>query len=49
MARREGTVAMAGAKIRFRIDRDAWEARRRSDIEIIGLDGCLDMFVGPSG
>jgi RimJ/RimL family protein N-acetyltransferase len=37
-----------GRAIRFRIDRDAWEARRRSDIEIIGLDGCLDMFVGPS-
>jgi hypothetical protein len=27
--------------------RDAWEQRRREDIEIIGLDGCLDMFVGP--
>ena len=38
-----------GRTIRFRIDRDAWEARRRSDIEVIGLDGCLDMFVGPSG
>ena len=23
--------------------------RRRSDIEIIGLEGCLDMFVGPTG
>jgi hypothetical protein len=36
--------------VRFRIGRDAWERRRRNDIEIVGLDGCLDMFVGdPSG
>jgi RimJ/RimL family protein N-acetyltransferase len=38
-----------GRTIRFRIGRDVWERRRRSDIEIIGLDGCLDMFVGPPG
>lgn len=24
--------------------REAWQATRRDDIEIIGLDGCLDMF-----
>ncbi len=24
--------------------RDVWEQHRRDDIEIIGLDGCLDMF-----
>ena len=34
--------------IRVRMDRDSWEARRRDDIEIIGLEGCLDMFVGSS-
>jgi RimJ/RimL family protein N-acetyltransferase len=33
--------------IRLRLTRAAWEARRRDDIEIIGLDGCLDMFTGP--
>jgi RimJ/RimL family protein N-acetyltransferase len=38
-----------GRTIRFRIGRDAWERRRRSDVAIIGLDGCLDMFVGPTG
>jgi len=43
--RREGW----GRTIRFRIARDAWERQRRSDIEIIGLHGCLDMFVGPPG
>jgi RimJ/RimL family protein N-acetyltransferase len=37
----------AGRTVRFRMGRDAWEQRRRKDIEIIGLDGCLDMFVGP--
>jgi RimJ/RimL family protein N-acetyltransferase len=34
--------------IKVRMDRAAWEARRRDDIEIIGLEGCLDMFVGSS-
>jgi hypothetical protein len=30
--------------------RDVWEQRRRDDIEIVGLEDCLDMFVGsPSG
>ena len=37
----------AGRTIRFRLGREAWEERRRGDIEIVGLDGCLDMFVGP--
>jgi hypothetical protein len=27
--------------------RHAWEQRRRDDIEIVGIDDCLDMFVGP--
>ena len=40
--RRDGS----GRTIRFRMGRDAWERRRRDDIEIIGLEGCLDMFVG---
>jgi hypothetical protein len=41
--RRDGS----GRTIRFRLSREAWESRRRDDIEIVGLDGCLDMFVGP--
>jgi RimJ/RimL family protein N-acetyltransferase len=43
--RRDGSART----IRFRLGRDAWERRRRSDIEIHGLEGCLDMFVGPTG
>jgi RimJ/RimL family protein N-acetyltransferase len=43
--RRDGS----GRTIRFRLGRDAWERRRRADIEIVGLDGCLDMFVGQPG
>lgn len=43
--RRDGS----GRTIRFRLGRDAWERRRRTDIEIIGLEGCLEMFVGRSG
>jgi hypothetical protein len=27
--------------------RDAWDKRRRNDIEIVALDSCLDMFVSP--
>jgi RimJ/RimL family protein N-acetyltransferase len=42
--RRDGS----GRTIRFRLSREAWEAHRRDDIEIAGLDECLDMFVGPS-
>jgi len=37
-----------GRTIRFRIGRDVWEERRRADIEIIGLEECLEMFVGPT-
>lgn len=37
----------SGRTVRFRMSRDAWEQRRRGDIEILGLDGCLDMFIGP--
>jgi RimJ/RimL family protein N-acetyltransferase len=37
----------AGRTIRFRLGREAWEERRRGDIEIVGLDGCFDMFVAP--
>jgi len=43
--RRDGS----GRTIRFRIGRDTWERRRRDDIEIVGLQGCLDQFVGPTG
>jgi RimJ/RimL family protein N-acetyltransferase len=42
--RRDGS----GRTIRFRLGRDAWERRRRDDIEIRGLEGCLEMFVGPA-
>jgi len=41
--RRDGS----GRTIRFRLGRGAWESRRREDVEIVGLEGCLDMFVGP--
>jgi RimJ/RimL family protein N-acetyltransferase len=37
----------SGRTVRFRMGRDAWERRRRDDIEIIGLDGCRDMFIAP--
>ena len=33
--------------VRFRLSREAWERRRREDIEILGLEPCLDLFVGP--
>ncbi len=33
---------------RVRMDRATWESRRRDDIEIIGLDACLDVFIAPS-
>jgi RimJ/RimL family protein N-acetyltransferase len=39
----------AGRTIRLRLAREAWEERRRADIEIIGLEDCLHMFVGPIG
>jgi RimJ/RimL family protein N-acetyltransferase len=37
----------SGRTVRFRMGRDVWEQRRRDDIEIVGLEDCLDMFVGP--
>lgn len=43
--RRDGSART----VRFRLGRDGWERRRRSDIEILGLEECLDMFVGPPG
>jgi RimJ/RimL family protein N-acetyltransferase len=42
--RRDGSART----IRFRLDRKTWEQRRRDDIEIVGLDSCLHMFVGPT-
>jgi RimJ/RimL family protein N-acetyltransferase len=42
--RRDGS----GRTIRFRMSRQRWEDRRRRDIEIIGLEGCRDMFTGPA-
>ncbi len=42
--RRDGSART----IRFRLERAVWERRRRDDIEIVGLKGCLDMFVGPA-
>jgi RimJ/RimL family protein N-acetyltransferase len=36
---------VAGRNLRFLLSRDAWEARRRDDIEIDGPDGAVDMFV----
>jgi RimJ/RimL family protein N-acetyltransferase len=37
----------AGRVVQFRLDRGTWERYRRDDIEIVGLESCLDMFVGP--
>jgi RimJ/RimL family protein N-acetyltransferase len=34
-----------GRTVRFRLARDAWAPRRRDDIEIVGLERCLDMFL----
>jgi RimJ/RimL family protein N-acetyltransferase len=42
--RREGWART----LRFRMDRAAWEERRRNDIEIVGLESCLHMFIGAS-
>jgi RimJ/RimL family protein N-acetyltransferase len=44
---RELRRGMPDRIIRVRMDRAMWEARRRDDIEIVGLDECLDMFAGP--
>lgn len=43
--RRDGS----GRTVRFRLSREVWEGRRRTDIELVGLAGCLDMFVGQTG
>jgi RimJ/RimL family protein N-acetyltransferase len=43
--RRDGV----GRILNVRIDRATWEERRRDDIEIVGLEGCLDMFIGTPG
>jgi RimJ/RimL family protein N-acetyltransferase len=40
--RRDG----AARTIRFRMSREVWERRRRGDVEIVGLESCLDMFIG---
>jgi RimJ/RimL family protein N-acetyltransferase len=40
--RRDGS----GRTVRFRLSRQDWELRRRGDIEIVGLEACLDMFTG---
>jgi RimJ/RimL family protein N-acetyltransferase len=32
-------------QIRLLLTRDEWEKRRRDDIEIVGLDACIDMLV----
>jgi RimJ/RimL family protein N-acetyltransferase len=37
-----------GRTVRFRLDRAVWEQRRRDDVEIVGLESCLYMFVGPT-
>ncbi len=42
--RRDGS----GRTVRFRLGREDWERRRRDDIEIVGLEACLDMFLGPA-
>src|SRR5688500_2039332 len=34
----------AGRQVRFVMDRETWEARRRDDVEIVGLDACLPLF-----
>jgi len=43
-ARRNGVDPV----VKLRIDRTAWGQRRRNDIEIVGLDRCVDMFIGSS-
>jgi RimJ/RimL family protein N-acetyltransferase len=34
----------ADKQLHFLLTRSRWEERRRDDIEIIGLESCLDMF-----
>jgi len=38
---REGVAARM---VRLKLTRERWEAQRRDDIEIVGLDACLDWF-----
>lgn len=43
----ERVVSPRGAPVRerrFRLEREAWIRLRRSDIELIGLDGCAGLF-----
>jgi RimJ/RimL family protein N-acetyltransferase len=42
--RRDGS----GRTIRFRLGREQWERQRRDDIEIVGLDPCVALFIGRS-
>lgn len=35
-------------QIHLLLTREEWETRRRDDIEIAGLDGCIDMLVAPT-
>jgi RimJ/RimL family protein N-acetyltransferase len=42
--RRDGSART----VRFRMSRPRWEQRRRADVEITGLEPCLDMFIGPT-
>lgn len=34
-------------QIRLLLTHDVWEPHRRDDIEIVGLDGCIDMLIAP--
>lgn len=34
--------------IHLLLTREQWEPTRRDDIEIVGLDGCVDMLIAPS-
>ena len=42
-----GAARRLGRTIRFRLSREAWETRRRHDVEIFGLESCRHFFVGP--
>ncbi len=44
LPRRDGV----GRILHLRMDRAHWDTIRRDDIELLGLDGCLDMFLGPA-
>jgi RimJ/RimL family protein N-acetyltransferase len=34
-------------QIRLLLTREEWEKRRRDDIEIVGLEGCIDLLIEP--